>query len=204
VSKFEDETARKWVDWVERVNGDIVRLHYRRVMWRGTVELIQWHPEPDDAYFLSFLTQLYVDGQAMAVRRQATVSDDAISMARLLAEMSDHPGVLSCEGFSRNGVHIDAEIVKTDRGELSDQARRVVGFANRTVAHLDRRGWDKGLTFGELSETITALGELHARYYLFLTGKAKVLTPTIQGDWRSPFRRVLTGLVDEDDERLDS
>ena len=91
-----------------------------------------------------------------------------------------------------------------DLAILRDQALKVIGFASRTIVHLDQRGWEEGLTFGDLTQAIDIIGELHARYYLLMTGKAKaMLTPAIAGDWRAPFRQALTGLVDEDDDRLD-
>ena len=62
-----------------------------------------------------------------------------------------------------------------DLAILRDQALKVIGFASRTIVHLDQRGWEEGLTFGDLTQAIDIIGELHARYYLLMTGKAKAM-----------------------------
>jgi hypothetical protein len=235
VSKFQDETFEKWVRWVERIEREVLMLGVRRTIWRGTVEMVEAN-RIDDRMFLTVLTGLYVDAQAMSVRRQADAGDDVVSMRRLLGQIMEHPSVITRErlaerawarmepqGFSRaeaealalsnfdewtaNGKTIDPAIVRAHIDELEDDARKVVDYANRVIAHLDRRGWTEGLTFAELHQTITAIGELQAAYYLLLTGKGKGvgrIAPAIQGDWRAPFRQNLTdALDDEDDARFD-
>jgi len=232
MSAFEDEIFAKWQRWVRQINEQITRLRFRRMLWRGTLELMQ-SAEVKDGTYAAFLTGLYVDGQAMGIRRLSTAGDDEISIGRLLLEITQHPTVISRdrirsipdltgldehdralrlqwadEGFASwvaPGTNvIDIQIPTSDLGQLSDQAKKVVAFANRTVAHLDPRGWDASLTFGELTRAIDTVSDLHARYLLLLTGVAKgMLTPTIQGDWREPFRQALIGRVDEDDDRLD-
>jgi hypothetical protein len=230
-SGFADQTFEKWVDWIKRIDREVLNLHYRRIIWRGTLELIHSN-EVSDGHFVTFLTQLYIDGQTMAIRRQATDGSDSISMARLLREMSEHPNIVSRdrflslwhladydelerhdrtqwanEGYDKwagSGDTIPTETFVRDLEQLNEAAQTTVGFATRTVAHLDRRGWDKGLTFGELTSAIDVVTDLHSRYYHLLTAAMKGSTsPFIQGDWRAPFRQVLTGRVDEDDARLD-
>ena len=87
---FQDQTWLKWRRWLEAINEQVTRLHFRRVLWRGTIELIESRKVPD-AHYLAFLTGLYVDAQAMAVRRLSTTGSDVISMGRLLEEIVSHP-----------------------------------------------------------------------------------------------------------------
>jgi len=78
-----------------------------------------------------------------------------------------------------------------------------VTFA-KTVAQLDRKDFDETLTFGELSNAVDVVTELHGRYSHLVTATVKGQSwPIIQADWRAPFGQVITSAVDEDDGRLD-
>jgi hypothetical protein len=104
------------------------------------------------------------------------------------------------EGFDLwagpGGVHVDPERMSTDLAALHDTTDKVVHFVNRTIAHLDRRGFDTGLTFGELHAGLDAVKELHGKYHTLLTGRLIAVDPVIQGDWKAPFRVALFGPTD--------
>jgi hypothetical protein len=58
------------------------------------------HPETNTGFFLEAFTKMYVDSQAMGVRRQAeTGSTEVISLGRLLTQIRDHPGAVDRQRY---------------------------------------------------------------------------------------------------------
>jgi hypothetical protein len=95
----------------------------------------------------------------------------------------------------RTAPHLDQAVPLDDRQRLHEVARKVIAFADRTLAHTDKRGVEGLPTFDELHSSMRQLGTLYGRYRLLLTGSApapSMLAPVIQGDWLAPFRQPLT------------
>jgi hypothetical protein len=87
------------------------------------------------------------------------------------------------------GNHVDPALVERDLEALRSTTSGVVHFATRTVAHLDKRGVDQEITFGELNRALDTLSDLVRRYHLLVTGSSLLrVEPTMQGDWKAPFR----------------
>lgn len=87
---------------------------------------------------------------------------------------------------------LDVARIKADIDLLTSTAEKVRAFADRTVAHIDSRGVNELPTFGELDLAIDTLGALFTKYAALLTGSGwAYLEPTMQGDWKRPFREPL-------------
>ena len=87
---------------------------------------------------------------------------------------------------------LDVARIKADLDLLRSTAEKVRGFADRTVAHIDSRGVKDLPTFNDLDLSIDTLGALFKRYAALLTGSGwAYLEPTMQGDWKRPFRKPL-------------
>jgi hypothetical protein len=99
------------------------------------------------------------------------------------------------ESFDRwagpGGTHIDAAKMWADLEKFRKTTEGVVHYVNRSVAHLDRRGVERTLTFGELDAALESLKELFGEYYALVTATGLVLDPVMQGDWKAPFRVAL-------------
>lgn len=79
-----------------------------------------------------------------------------------------------------------------DREALLAVTDDVVRFANATVAHAEREPTDVHVTYDDFHRAVEHLGEMLRRYYLLINqGGLATATPTVQGDWRGPFRRPL-------------
>ena len=63
-----DERYRRWLAMVSGVRDDVYGLHHHRAIWRQVVEELV-RVSPDERVFEEHYTELYVDGQAIALRR---------------------------------------------------------------------------------------------------------------------------------------
>lgn len=75
---------------VSTVRDDVYALYHHRAVWREVVdELIR--VDPTETVFADHYTQLYVDRQAIALRRLVDQDPDSLSLTRLLIELAEHP-----------------------------------------------------------------------------------------------------------------
>lgn len=169
--------------------------------------------------FFRFLRNAYVMTQLILVRRQAAGvrqgdSEDkrSISFARLLLNISKHPEEISRQRFyglfagegrrkaqmdrmlEAAGVKptedaLDYGMVKDDLDSLKVTTKKLKGYADKMVAHVDTDGWTEPVpTFGELDDAIDFLGHLGSRYSILLRGlETKSFEPIIAPTWKDVF-----------------
>jgi hypothetical protein len=88
--------------------------------------------------------------------------------------------------------HLGGRRLQDDRDELEAMTDKVVRYANAVVAHVERNPEDVEVTYDDFNNAIDHLGEMLRRYFLLIDqGGLLSATPTIQGDWKGPFRRPL-------------
>jgi hypothetical protein len=101
------------------------------------------------------------------------------------------------EAFQRftdepGGVHLGARRLQDDRQQLLAITEAVVRYANTTVAHAEREPENVTVTYADFHGAVEHLGQMLRRYYLLINqGGLMTATPTIQGDWKGPFRKPL-------------
>jgi hypothetical protein len=87
---------------------------------------------------------------------------------------------------------LNVAAIQADLELLRSTAEKVKGFTDRTVAHIDSRGAKNLPTFNDLDLAIDTLGRLFKKYAALITGSGWAhLEPTMQGDWKRPFREPL-------------
>lgn len=215
-----DEVYEKWLSWLEHIKDAVIELHHNRQIWKELTEAI-WEHAGDTPYdtFIAHYTRLYVDGQTMAIRRLVKEHSQSseISLRRLVKDMIHQPTVMSRtryvglytarveledhwvkkaeEDFANNfgtGEWLDLLRLEKDLVTLDNDFELVTRFADRTVAHIDKRGVEQLPTFGDLNKAIDDAAEMFRRYALLLTASDWVmLAPAIQENWRAPFQRNL-------------
>ncbi len=88
--------------------------------------------------------------------------------------------------------HLGGRRLQEDRDRLVELTDAVTRYANATVAHVERAPSDTQVTYAEFHRALDHLGEMLKRYYLLINqGGLVSTTPTIQRDWRGPFRKPL-------------
>lgn len=93
---------------------------------------------------------------------------------------------------SPGDAHLGGRSLQRDRETLVSITDDVVRYTNATVAHAEQSPNDVHVTYNDFHRALEHLGEMLRRYYLLINqGGLVSAKPTIQGDWRGPFRRPL-------------
>jgi AbiU2 len=210
-----DATVAKWREWIEGpIRTDVVGMHFKRQIWREIAKIMDANPGVGElpSAFWDFYQETYAAAQAIAIRRQADTDKRTCSLARLITEMRDSAHLLTREdyigllgdrpsdgmkermesgfsGLAGGGDHLDPQIAEADLAELKSAAEQVRNYVNEHVAHDQAQPSVADLpTFGELHETIDAIGKIFQKYGVILTGAWNELEAVIQDDWKAIFR----------------
>ena len=203
------QKMEKWDCWLEVIYNDMVHQAASRAVFRETMAIVRENPAiPKDSDFFEFLEQWYVDSIVMGLRRQIKVDADSVSLAGLLNDICLNSAFLSRARFvalypteqqkfantafdKHVGVgasHIDAGAVRADIDKLRSLAQRCEEYADRFVAHCDKRGFSATPTYEELDEAIDFAESLLQRYYLLLRADSLVsVKPTFIHPWKRVF-----------------
>ena len=213
-----DRLHEKWCDWLEEITTHVYNLFHNRAVWREMSEALSRH---EGGVFLAHYADLYVSGQVMAVRRLADDRADGptVSLGRLLGDLERNPAVMNRDRYvsmHTTGDEHDAsfwieqaknvfaerfgdgsaslcQAKNRDRlDRLSAASQAISDFADRFVAHLDTRKLVELPTYDDLDAAIDQVGEVLKEVTLLLTAASLVdAEPTIQEDWKRPFREAL-------------
>src|SRR5260370_22344382 len=173
----------KWQDWAKRIKIDVEsRLVHPRQVFRGFISTVKANSkhigEHDGGVFVRFVQRCYVSHAAMAIRSHVKLGDKSISLMRLLAQIHESapeftfqfflqqfpidPSYVDWQSgafsrFSHDGKTISQVIVLQDIDILKNLSARIEDLPDRSFAHLDKRGFDGVVTFGDLDACIDAL-----------------------------------------------
>lgn len=203
-SSAHQQVIAKWTRWLDEIRVHVLNLHHHRELWSRIRHAIETEAADTPDVFLAHYTQLYVDGQVMAVRRVVDPTDkQSVSLGRLLADIVNQHTVLTRERYvamhedgddrewarkdrKRRAVEVfneywgdgtdalDPAKVAADLEELKVLSREVRSFATKTVAHIDRRGVNALPTFDNLDTAIEVVADTFKRYALLLTASSWV------------------------------
>ncbi len=204
-----EQRFEKWNNWLDEIDNDVCLLSSNRTIFREIQEIVDNNPKIQTPnLFYSFLRDTYVACTVMAVRRQIKSHKDSISFAGLFQEIIGTPCVLSRGRFvdlypssmKRHANsdfaqfagnckdHVDPNVVKQDLKQLKDLGRKLEAFADKRIAHHDRRKIKQVPTFNDLDDCIDYLEELTKKYLLLFRGVARSPLVTNLGDWQEIFR----------------
>jgi hypothetical protein len=161
-----DKEWATWQDWIGREPGgrtiyaEVVEMLLFRKMWRGFAVVYEKAPEEArrNGTFLMYLRFAHARSLGAAVRRQADVREDVVSLGRLIDRVWRYPTVLTRERFrslqgeddagmadewfndlAGPGEFINPEIPARDRESLRTETAEVRKWVNTAVAHFGRR-----------------------------------------------------------------
>jgi len=204
-----EQRFEKWNNWLDNIDNDVCLLSSNRSIFREIQKIVDNNPQIQTPnLFYSFLGDTYVAFTVMTVRRQIKSHKDSISFAGLLQEIIDTPCVLSRERFvdlypsSMKGHansdfaqfagdckdHVDPDMVKQDLKQLKFLGKNLEIFADKRIAHQDRRKLKHVPTFNDLDVCINYLEELTKKYLLLFRGVARSPLVTNLDDWHEIFR----------------
>jgi len=220
-----DETWDKWVSWLGDVTRpgtiakDVVDMRAGRRVWEGFQAIVGVAPEKARKYstFHTFFNGAYIRSQGLAVRRQVEVSDDVVSLGRLLDRISKAPHVLTRERYLARlhpktpdmgneffddlvGPGVAAIDPATPAGHLTDlraKTAQVKKWVDKEIAHFDPKTgeFSQGLTFGDVHAVLDAIFETMNHYNRLLLGST-TSGSVIMDPWEAVFRHAW--IPDED------
>ena len=174
----------KWKKWVDLICHDCGNLILSRDMFLDLHEMIRKNPGMQHAdYFHEYMTDTYVAHAAMMLRKHIKADKDSISLTSLVYDMLNN----------RNLITWSHPI--TDFQSLAciftERARKVESFADRVIAHRDRRPPTHIPTYSEIEEAISAMDALSVQCSLLVGGDYQnTCRPTVQYGWLRIFREM--------------
>ncbi len=210
---YKEQTLNKWKSWLEILRKEVHILLTHRVVFEETQKIIKDNSDIQKPNaFYDLLGQGYAALIVLGIRRQVKIDKDnkSLSLAKLLTEISKQPNLITRKDFKylykgsvalrhadrdfnkfadTNKNEINARLVERDLMKLKSAVTNCEDYADRKLAHIDKRGSKKIPTFFEVNNALKVLEELIIRYELLLTAAGWTsLTPTFQYNWKSIFR----------------
>ncbi len=205
-----DPKLDKWLRWLHIIGLQVQDLVMAKYTFHEVQKMIAANPAiQKDNSFYRYLTNTYVSHVVIGLRRQLKPDPQSISMVRLMQELVEAPEVLSrtyfkglysgtmvedladrdFDKFSKPGApHIDPSLIAADLAHLRSATANCEEFADRRVAHHDKRDPKQLPTFNEVDAAVDLLDELYCRYLLMFEAKSmRTLLPTWQYDWKEIF-----------------
>ena len=206
-----DQRLKKWLRWLQVIHDEVQQMLIARDIFWSVQKLIRENQKiQKPSSFYKYLGDTYISHVLIGIRRQIKIDNESISLSRLLIEISKTPEILSRKYYTelysgsvvadkadrdfnkfceaKGMTHISEKMVLRDHKELSNKARNCENFADRRIAHRDKRVPDHPLTFNEVDETVDFLDKLYVKYHLiFHAASMSTLMPTYQYDWQEIF-----------------
>ena len=206
-----DKRLTKWLRWLEIIKTEVQDLVIAKHMFSEVRYMIASNPtlQVDNSYY-RYLASSYASHAIIGVRRQIKVENESISLSRMLKEMSETPDVVSRsyyvslykglatefladKNFNRyadvGSNHIRAEMVLADLDMLQKAAKKCEEYADKRLAHRDKREPKQPPTIEEVDVCIDLLDALYVKYFgLLRASHMESLLPTWQYEWKAIFR----------------
>lgn len=205
-----NEKLEKWQRWLEVILQEMRHQAVSRAVYYDTLAIVDANPAiPRDSTFFDFLEQWYVDSTVMALRRQLKVDTDSVSLAAFLQDVAANPHLLSrvrfvalCPASERDqaeavftghwgsgATHVASDAVTADLAKLKEASAGCEKYADRLVAHRDKRGLSVVPTHEELDKAIAVAHEILLRYYPLLHGERLTrVTAVFTENWKRVFK----------------
>jgi len=205
-----DQRLKKWIKWLRVCKNEIQDLLiYRDIFWNVQKLIKKNKAIQKPSRFYGYFGDTYISYVVIAIRRQVKIDKQSISFARLLKEISENPKHISRKYFTDlykgsnveekadsdfNEISVDEndfispDMVNKDFLLLKKTAQKIEDFADKKIAHRDKRQLKTILTFKDVDDCIDVLAKLYMKYHLIFHGSALIsLKPTYQYDWMAIF-----------------
>lgn len=212
-----DPRFNKWCFWLQTIERDVSMLLLYRRIFSETKNIVEKNQRIDLNHpFFSFFLITYMDSSVMGIRRQLKNQQDSISLKRLLIEIADNPQLVTrsdhyelYNGYSErvdssiidklrqqtfdkfalpDSSIIDVDRVRSDLEELKKTCNEAETFADRRVAHWDKREHPVDLNLDTIFRALDALERLIKRYHLLFFAQGIFLTPGLPSPISDVFR----------------
>jgi hypothetical protein len=212
--KEKTQLRRKWKRWLKHIRGDLGGLLTAHDILECVLEIANNNVNVRSPnLFLSWIVSNYSVRVAVGIRRLTDHDKRAISLYRLIEDISEHPKAitrsyyvssyrdkkLARDGFadsdfdkfaSRGSNLVSRHKLERDMKRLQKATDRIRRFTNKWFAHWDPRCRIRRLpTFEDAKESLEAIDKVFCKYYLLLKrGGLTTIKPVLQYDWKEPLR----------------
>ena len=109
-----------------------------------------------------------------------------------IADSSQLKAIIKMDDFDQyadaSGAYVCPQMVENDRARLESVVKTHGEYANKRIAHSDKREPKVIPTFGELDDCIKLLDQTYVKYhFLFYAESMDTLMPAYQYEWKSIF-----------------
>lgn len=174
----------KWMKWLEVIGHDCGNVLLSRDMFRDLHGMIEKNPkmqQPD--YFHEYMEDTYVAHVLIMVRKHLKVSRESISLVALAKDICGN-GLMLQNPKRTNDIQLGLD-------KFVDCARKLEGFADRVIAHRDKRAPAYTPTFNDVDGAIRAMDELCVECASALgIDTGGTCKPTVQYGWLMIFREM--------------
>jgi hypothetical protein len=205
-----DHRLSKWIRWLKVVHNDIQQLLVKRNIFWEVQDIIKNNTEiQKPSSFYSYLGDTYIAYISIGIRRQVKLDKQSISFARLLTELTETPAILSrkyyvglykgatvehlaernFDRFCGNDKScISSDMVASDLETLNLAASVVEDFADKRIAHHDKRQPKVLPRFEQVDQCLDTLDRMYCKYHgVFHASAMSSLMPVYQYDWKKIF-----------------
>lgn len=209
--KLDLTTFVKWKKWCEEIENDLMQLVNYKQIHDYFIEIVNANLDHiktnEGVLFCDFVRKCYGVQAAVGIRRHVKSDDDSISLIKLLEQIKECAEQFTYDfylnhypldghewqrstfsNFSDNGSIISKQKIKNDIQQLKNLGEKVVTLVDRGIAHLDKRGSPRNVTYKDLDDSLDLFNSIARKYITLLTSVGYVsLQPTIQFDWQKIF-----------------
>jgi hypothetical protein len=186
----------KWQEWTHKIVDDlspVVEDQDTAIKFDEIVhDNYEWILEHEGLWFCDFVRRSHVVAALLAIRRHLDIDGDAVSVLRLLQQLSMCAEQLTYDfyieqfplntadedawqrftfnAFAKDGETLDRTLVEEDIRKTEDMATRCRDLTTRTLAHLDKRGFSETVTYHEVRKVIDHFNDLVCKYLPLING----------------------------------
>lgn len=172
----------KWKSWLQVVCHDCENLMLTRDMFLDIQGMIAKNPSMQQTdYFHLYLKDTYLAHVLMMLRKHVKTDSKSISLVSLAQDIIDNPSEIAS---SRDITQLQAELT-----QFKLCAETFEQFADRVIAHNDKRPPLHTPTYNQVHEAIDAMDRLSIQCSLAAGGNStETCEPTVQDGWLVIFR----------------
>lgn len=174
----------KWRKWVNLICHDCGSLMLSRDMYNDIRAMVQKNPSMRHAdYFNAYIAHTYVAHTAMMLRKHIKTDANSISLALLAADLLKNKDLISWPSC----INDFQSLFDTFKAN----AQKIENFADRVIAHRDRRQPTYIPTYSDIEYAIRSMDALCIQCSIICNGNYSVTCkPTVQCGWLRIFREM--------------
>jgi hypothetical protein len=180
----------KWIKWSDAIQADLRSTVILNLIYHDLADIVKANdalPQENPLYW--YLSVQHAQSIAMAVRRQVKNQRDSISLIGLLEDVRDNANLITrsrtlsgidrafvprfataFDDISQGGDTLSEEVISKDIAEVRNAAAILEEYADRVVAHLDKRQPKSWPMYDDLHGALETLERVLYRYRFVITG----------------------------------